>query len=335
MPIQSAAPPPLRRITVGQIAAGQGVNLDVQGDVTETSALICGRPLQHKMPDGLHIHGGDTVEQHPFHVDSSVSDGLSCIFFLHGRVDVTVGGRKLQFCASGRGDIAAATLITATREQFHRHSPARQQVRHLVISASRAWLDAHAPGWARASAHPFGFDGWRASTRIAHLVTGLLAPSDVGHPFANLRAEAQAIEIIAEAATTLTDLDAGHTTATGNTHQRALDRAKEFIVSNSTSDLSVQMIARQAGLSVSSLQSLFRSQEGCGVFTFVRKIRLDMARTRLCAGAITIAEASLLAGYTNPANFATAFRRQFGCSPRKVRPLNAADRSNEPPSALL
>ncbi|VFR21306.1 hypothetical protein AMP9_3942 [plant metagenome] len=34
----------------------------------------------------------------------------------------------------------------------------------------------------------------------------------------------------------------------------------------------------------------------------------------------SVARAALLAGYANPANFATAFRRQYGLSPRQVRP---------------
>lgn len=38
----------------------------------------------------------------------------------------------------------------------------------------------------------------------------------------------------------------------------------------------------------------------------------------LQSGEASIQEACVIAGYTSPANFSTAFRRQFGISPREM-----------------
>lgn len=66
------------------------------------------------------------------------------------------------------------------------------------------------------------------------------------------------------------------------------------------------------------LQRLFRVSEGCSVFEYVRVKRLEAALAALSAGATTVKEASLIAGYSSAANFATAFRRQFGMTPTEA-----------------
>jgi AraC-like DNA-binding protein len=55
------------------------------------------------------------------------------------------------------------------------------------------------------------------------------------------------------------------------------------------------------------------------VFHYVRKIKLDQARVALETGKLTIAQAAFVAGYSSAANFATAFRRVFGFSPKDAR----------------
>ena len=51
----------------------------------------------------------------------------------------------------------------------------------------------------------------------------------------------------------------------------------------------------------------------------MRNVRLERAFTALGRGEATVQEASAIAGYTSPANFATAFRRRFGIVPTAVR----------------
>lgn len=315
---------PGRRITVGEISARRGVALDVQGDVTEASPLISGQIIQRLLPDGLQIHGGDTVEEQAFRVDSSISDGLSCIFFLRGDVDVAIGGRDFRFHARGAGDIAASALLSGAEESFRRQSATRQRVTHLVIGASGDWLRRHAPDWSgpftdTARRAGLASRSWQVTAHASRLIGGMLSPQPVTAPFANLYAEAHAIEIIAEAITALTGEEATPDQRFTDRHRLALNRARDFILAHADGDLSVDVIAKQAGVSASGLQALFRAFEGCGVYTFVRIARLERARARLEAGEIDIAQASLLAGYTNPANFTTAFRRHFGCTPRHLR----------------
>jgi AraC-like DNA-binding protein len=55
------------------------------------------------------------------------------------------------------------------------------------------------------------------------------------------------------------------------------------------------------------------------VFDYVRVRKLEQAREVLERDGVSVAQAAYIAGYASPANFATAFKRQFGTSPKNVR----------------
>ena len=76
-----------------------------------------------------------------------------------------------------------------------------------------------------------------------------------------------------------------------------------------------QALAQELGMSVSTLQRLFKATYGTSVMHFQRTERLKMARTKLLEGRLTVGEASYQAGYSNVSNFSSAFQRAFGYSP--------------------
>ncbi|MFC3216921.1 helix-turn-helix transcriptional regulator [Comamonas sp. JC664] len=101
-------------------------------------------------------------------------------------------------------------------------------------------------------------------------------------------------------------------------HQR-LRELHAFLASGQADALSMDAIARQAGVNASTLQRQFRSVYGTTVFEFLRECRLQRARQALERDGITVGQAALLAGYTSAANFATAYRRRFGLAPKLAR----------------
>lgn len=78
-------------------------------------------------------------------------------------------------------------------------------------------------------------------------------------------------------------------------------------------------LAKEAGLSRRSLSAKFRTTFDMTVSDYIRRKRLEFARDALIHQSMTVAEAAYSVGYDNPANFATAFRRHFGHSPRMCR----------------
>jgi len=83
--------------------------------------------------------------------------------------------------------------------------------------------------------------------------------------------------------------------------------------------MSLAEIGRQVGSNVSTLQKQFRAAHGLTVFDYLRRGRLLRARHALEREGRSIVEAAGIAGYTSPANFATAYKRQFGLTPRQSR----------------
>jgi AraC-like DNA-binding protein len=80
-------------------------------------------------------------------------------------------------------------------------------------------------------------------------------------------------------------------------------------------------LAEQAGLTRTSFHAKFFRAFGVGPMDYLRARRLEAAREALLYQGISVTDAAFQAGYTNPANFATAFRRRFGVAPSSLRPV--------------
>jgi AraC-like DNA-binding protein len=100
-----------------------------------------------------------------------------------------------------------------------------------------------------------------------------------------------------------------------------LARAKRIIRKRmSDSDLSLDQIAAECGLSLRYLHDLFRD-DGRTVREYLQRERLHAARRMLeqaVAGATTITDVCMACGFSSPSVFSTAFRKAFGISPREV-----------------
>jgi len=82
---------------------------------------------------------------------------------------------------------------------------------------------------------------------------------------------------------------------------------------------SLEMLAREAGLSETTLKRGFHRVFGATVFGHLRTLRMEHARMLLESGQATVIEAATRVGYSNPSNFAAAFRAQFGMNPKEFQ----------------
>ncbi|QBM17817.1 hypothetical protein MARI_19380 [Marinobacter sp. JH2] len=74
-------------------------------------------------------------------------------------------------------------------------------------------------------------------------------------------------------------------------------------------------LARIAAMSPSSLRTKFRATYGLSPFDYLRRCRLDLARQYLNQG-FSVQQTAHKVGYRHATNFATAFRHEFGVSPK-------------------
>lgn len=317
-----------RRFQVRDFLVKDGVAVDSPDDqLSMEDTLLKGTFLHRELRRGLILHTSDVIEERAFNATSMLKEGLSCIFFLEGAVDLTIGDRSFAFRGDQHQPMHGAAIMNTSPERFRRSSQGRQSLRHLVVSASPEWLNvgglAEMREERRASAllsDHLADHRWALSPRVVDLVRQVFEPSSLVPELHNLYLEGRAVEIVVEtiAAIMKSEKRDGGDSLLGRYDMARLQRAIELIAANLTQPLSVDAIAREAGTSASGLQRLFRAAKGKSVFEYVRQLRLERARSLLEAGHVSVQEASAIAGYTNPANFATAFKRQFGLTPRQA-----------------
>lgn len=96
-------------------------------------------------------------------------------------------------------------------------------------------------------------------------------------------------------------------------------RALWYIESHLGGDLSLELIARDVGVSRYHLSRAFSAATGCGLAVYVRARRLSEAAKALLNGAPDILSVSLDSGYGSHEAFTRAFRQHFGLTPEQAR----------------
>ena len=98
-----------------------------------------------------------------------------------------------------------------------------------------------------------------------------------------------------------------------------VQQVRDWLESGEVDHLSMSELARLVNMSQSTLQRRFRENYDITVFEYLRHCRLKRAMLALQKEGISIDQAAAIAGYTSPANFATALRRTFDISPSQIR----------------
>jgi AraC-like DNA-binding protein len=317
------------RVRVRDFMRHEGIALDSPDDrLAPDDTLMKGEFLHRELRRGLILHVSDAIEERAFTATSMLPEELSCIFFLAGNVDLAIGGRRFAFQADGNGAEGVA-IMNASPEHFERASHGRQHLRHLVVSATPEWLHRDAleavtdtKGGTRLLRDHLAEHRWTLTPRMIELVRQIFSPSPLIPALRDLYLEGRAVELVAETMAAVLQTDRRETRGAMLTRHDAtrLQRAKAYIEAHLAEPLSVETIAREAGISASGLQRLFRVAESRSVFDYVRNARLQLAFSAISRGEASVQEASATAGYASAANFATAFRRRFGLVPTAVRP---------------
>lgn len=97
-------------------------------------------------------------------------------------------------------------------------------------------------------------------------------------------------------------------------------RLRDFVESRLADDLDVPMLAAVAGLSPAHFARAFVATVGMTPFDYVMTRRLARARELLERTDRSALAISLDVGFRTPSHFAARFRREFGVTPREIRP---------------
>lgn len=318
--------------TIAETSHAFGPNFEVVAPGSVSGTVLRGNYRCGPLRRGLLLHSSDAIDVVDLVTRVEQFPGLSLLVFLKGRPDASVGGRPIL--PEGAVGGARALLTARTRpEIFERRGHKGDHMRKISITVSHDWLAdsgfdlgggaGGGDGMAleRFSRRHLAQHAWSPGPRLVALAERLLRAPDPDDPFRALREESQALELLAEAFATLTAAPSAD--APGRLDPRDLRRLRrvtDFLEEDGARTLtSLEDIARHAGVSVSTLQRLFQAAHGMSAFEYIRRRNLERARVALERDGVPVKEAAFLAGYSSAANFATAFRKMFGHTPRQAR----------------
>ncbi len=101
--------------------------------------------------------------------------------------------------------------------------------------------------------------------------------------------------------------------------QELVEALIDEINKNYASELSVEQMARNNGMSTAWLNQRFKQYTGLSPQQYITKTRLSHARQMLSEPAYNIGEIAQMCGYSDPLYFSRLFHARFGCSPKEFR----------------
>lgn len=286
---------------------------------------VHGRLNNYACHSGLRVHATDTVEAHDLRTEVVTGPKVSVAIFLEGFVDLEIDGKRTRLGGGARP--SGQIWVMSERAAYRRLSRKGTHVRKVIISVPPEWLGtalADAASETQALASFLSSHGatrcWTPSKRALALAEQILSPNQDSAVIRNMSIESKAIEIVTEALSEFTGMNASTCGETASF--RALSRAQKIrahVLENIDQDLSLGTLAKDLGISIESMQRAFKAAYDSTVVDFVRECRLHQARKAMDQDGISVSEAAYLAGYSNPANFSTAFKKMFGLTPSQAR----------------
>jgi AraC-like DNA-binding protein len=112
--------------------------------------------------------------------------------------------------------------------------------------------------------------------------------------------------------------------ATAGSHLNQVSRAIAAIRRRFDSQIRIDEVAAEAGMSPSSLHAHFKAITRLTPLAYQKQLRLQEARRLMLMGGATAGTAGFAVGYESPSQFSREYRRLFGAPPRQdIKRLNA------------
>jgi len=101
----------------------------------------------------------------------------------------------------------------------------------------------------------------------------------------------------------------------------AVQDARDILHGEFAASHSIASLARRVGINECYLKAAFKTATGRTIAQYLREVRMGQARSLLEAGQCSVLQACEFVGYSNPGQFAAAFRRIHGVAPASLKGL--------------
>jgi len=235
---------------------------------------------------------------------------------LHGRVEVALSETTLSF-----GDGAGAGLIRPGIRRTRMRPEPGSHFLGIGVSVPRIRQPVQ-PRRERPGGVFHGETDTPAAGALRHYLTYLVgqfarADSPLLRPSFRNAAEAQILDLMFE----LDGFDATLQPGEAVAAEQRVTEAEAFMRAHADEAMTIQQIARVAGVGPRALQLAFRRLRGTSPRAMLEHIRLERARSRLSSldPAMSVTEVALLSGFAHLGRFAAAYRARFKENPSDTR----------------
>lgn len=290
--------------------------------VAADAPLLSGRQFQTRsLQPGLVLHAAEVTDLCDMDTWALQQPGIKLTVLVSGSAEVAYGRRRYALEAG-----QAALVALAEPDLFHRRWRCGRSERKLSLTLRNEWLEQAGfdrldggRGLLQAFAGEHMAEcAWVPSAQALLAAERVLAPPPLTAGLQALYVEARCLDIVIEALAAIAGASLQET-GLSERERRQLARLQELLDSGAADEWTLQRIAVHVGSNPTTLQRIFRSATGTTIFDYQRRRRLQQAHAALCRDRVGVEQAAAIAGYSSAANFATAFKRQFGMTPRQAR----------------
>ncbi|MCP4321625.1 MAG: helix-turn-helix transcriptional regulator [Alteromonadales bacterium] len=312
--------------------------------------VMSGHFFHNELASGLSIHGADVIESDDALSSTQIPASLSFNILLSGQLQFSLGSHAYQLhCVkknylkniSEQVSATCAVSVLTKSELLSRKLTKGQAVRKVNLFIKRVWLEKRCTDPASKALleklfrHHGALYQWHDSTIFSQLAQQLLALPNENSLQTSLIKEQIAYTLLNHLLQELPNkidkpsLPLPHKTtcaATGEKKQlRKKKNIERYIAKELENKITLPAIAKQFGLSVSSLQRYFKQTYKQTINEYIRQQRLEKAKIAISVNDFSISEAGYQAGYNHVSNFTSAFKKQFGITPASLLKLHQLD----------
>ena len=154
---------------------------------------------------------------------------------------------------------------------------------------------------------------------LHQLMQLLVAEFDAGNPTGRLFAESLAQALASRFLHLGTAVPIEVPTKISALPGNRLARVKDFVESSLDQDITLEILARQAGYSRAHFLRMFRESTGTTPHQYVMQRRVAHAEKLLTASSLGVAEIAAACGFSSQAHLTLAFKKQTGITPAEYR----------------
>lgn len=248
---------------------------------------------------------------------------------LHIRLQggVRIGGDHQHNAALSGGMML---MLAQPRDSEKLEIVAAEHERSITIACSRDFLDdlarqsgASLPpivrNFTRGRSSVFALEPMALTLQTRRIAEEMLGSAQ-SSSFRHLMYEAKALELLCAALEAAVHRDSGDASIKQRDRSR-VDELCALLQGDAGTTLSIGDLCRAVAWNETQMMESFKKVTGMTISGYRHQLAMDRALKRLSGSEAKIAEVALDAGYDHPGNFATAFRRTFGFSPRAARSM--------------